>query len=200
MVRKNGILTVKKRCRSGKEVKLPIFFSFRERREGELIKIGELSPPGVESALLKVREFVIKEPLTGLLIKAAVLGGKGELSVELLPEKRVENRAHNRFAFCPEEFGEFTLLKDGAPVGRAEIADISLSGLRLNVEGGGKIKPGEPLLVTQGTKVIELLPIRVLKEGSSITVGGRILNSNFCLIKFVIDKYIKVVGELLKTP
>lgn len=200
MVRRDGILYVDFRCSDGKTVKVPVFFSFRPEgeEEGRLVA-SRFLPPGIEKHLSQREFFILKDFHGSVLVKARLKGevSPGRYLLELLEEKMVESRIYDRFNFCPEEFGEFELRRDSEVIGRVRIADISLSGVKLVLAKEFKVKEGELLLLTQGTKIMNLQVVRLAREREGVIIGARILSTNFNLVNFIIGHYVALVKELL---
>jgi len=200
MFRRDGILYIDLKCEDGGRVRIPVFFSFKaEEENGNLLVASRFLPPGIERHLLS-RDFLVLKDFEGsVLIKARLREElpEGKYLLELLEEELVDNRVYDRFNFCPEEFGEFELRRDSSVVGRVRIADISLLGVKLLLKSKVKLVPGELLLLTQGTKIMNIQVVRVVEGRRAVEVGAKILSTNFNLINFIIGHYVRLVKELL---
>ena len=201
MLRRDGILYTDFKCKDGRTIKVPIFFSFKaegQDREGELVA-SKFLPPGIEKHLFQKEFFLLKDFLGSVLIRARLKGelSPGKYSIELLEEKTVENRVYDRFNFCPEEFGEFELKRDSVSLGKVRIADISLSGVKLILSSKVALEEGELLLMVQRTKVMNIQVVRIVHEKEAVIVGARILSTNFNLVHFINEHYVRLVKELL---
>jgi len=196
--RKSGILYYESRCKGGRKVKTPLFFSFRLKEEEEELLAFSFSPPDIIK-LLKGREFLLMEDEFGSRLKKAraVKIKEDSCTVKLLSETIEEKRIYDRFSFCPEKLGEFNVKKDNEDVAKVTLLDLSLLGVKFSLKGHVKVKPGDYLVMNQGTRIFNLRVLRVSREKGELIVGAKILKSNFNLIGFIIDKYVKVVKELI---
>jgi len=199
MDRRDGVFYAKRRCGDGRIIALPLLFSFKEEKfPGGKIRGYSFSPPGVLELLKESSPFLLKDSFKKCLVKARVVeAGKDWALIEITGEQFKDKRLFDRFSFCPEEFGEFEVRKRGERVGRGFIVDLSLTGVKVELEGKVRAERGELLTLTRGTKVIEVKVVRSSEEGGKRVIGGKITSSNFCVVKMIIESYTKVVKEFL---
>ncbi|ADU96129.1 PilZ domain-containing protein [Thermovibrio ammonificans] len=201
--RSDGVVYYKVRCPGGREITVPILFSFKGEESEEGVVATSFSPPGIVEILKKRQFFLIKENSRRrtVLVKGKVKWCKGNSCLFQLDEEVIEEkRFYERFVFCPEELGEFELhLKNGERI-PVKVLDISMSGIKLLVERyGEKVSAGETLLLTQETRFLTVKVVRVEREKRGAVVGCKIVNTNFNLIGFIINRYIERVAQILES-
>ncbi len=203
-MRYDGILFEKVKCSRFKDaMELPLLFSFNVRKlsESELEAYNFL-PPGVEK-LLPGREFFILEPFNGgrfNIVKAYAKQIKGGVCVVAVDGNAVrDRRLFERFSFCPEEVGEFTLQSNSATITSVFILDMSLKGVKLFLKGQrkGAVKEGELLTLIQERKVLTVKVLWEEERREGLMVGGQILKANFNIMKFIMHNYVSHVKRLL---
>ncbi len=203
-MRHDGILFERIKCSQFKEtLELPVLFSFKARKisEKEIVAYSFL-PPGMEK-LLEGREFLILESFNGgrfNIVKAFAQELKdSECRIVIEEEASRDRRLFERFSFCPEELGEFTLQRKDRVIRQVYIVDMSLKGVRLLLKGQkrGAVEKGELLTLIQGRGV---LTIRILWDEETrdgLLLGCDIVKANFNVMKFIMDHYVRHVKELM---
>ncbi len=203
-MRYDGIIFERVKCSKFKNfLELPLLFSFKVRKisESELEAYSFL-PPGVEN-LLSEREFFILEPFNGgrfNIVKAYAKEVKNGKCLIVVDDEAVrDRRLFERFSFCPEEVGEFTLQSGSTTLKHVFILDMSLKGVKLLLRGQkrGVVKEGEFLTLIQDRKV---MTVKVLWEEESkegLLVGCQIVKTNFNVMKFIMHYYVNHVKRLL---
>ena len=198
MIRRDGISYVEEKCEDGRVIKLPLFFSFNvEEEEGNRLIVSKFLPPGIEKLLLNSNFYVFKDFEASVLIEAQLKSLEGKFIIELIKESFEDKRGYKRLMFCPEELGEFNLWREGSIVSHVKVLDVSLSGIRILLDKRLDLSRGELLILTQGTKILNVQVVRVSEEDDHITVGARIFSANFNLMDFLNQHYVKAVKKLL---
>ncbi|SMP15746.1 hypothetical protein SAMN06265339_1412 [Desulfurobacterium pacificum] len=208
--RYDGIYYYPFRCKgSVNSVNIPIFFSFRVKHiENNSIIADRFSPPGVESVLSGKEIFLLKEITDNgdiILLKATVIEfSKGKAKIEVnTKEKFKENRSFDRYSFCPEHLGPFEILSTRKErLGDAYINNLSLSGAELFTLTipSSLINVGDTLLISQDNRMIKLQVLRKRENEARhiLFFAGKIIETNFNLMSYLIHNYIKVVKAILK--
>ncbi len=203
-MRYDGIIFDKVKCSKFKSfLELPLLFSFKVRKisENELEAYNFL-PPGIEN-LLSEREFFILELFNGgrfNIVKAYAKEVKdGKCLIIVGDEVIRDRRLFERFSFCPEEVGEFTLQSGSTTLKHIFILDMSLKGVKLLLRGQkrGVIKKGEFLTLIQERKVLTVKVLWEEEKREGLVVGGQILKANFNVMKFIMRNYVSHVKRLL---
>ncbi|RKQ61793.1 hypothetical protein C7457_1240 [Thermovibrio guaymasensis] len=198
MTRKDGISYIEEKCEDGRIINLPLFFSFHvEEEEGNRLIVSRFLPPGIEKHLLNSKFYVLKDFEGSVLIEAQLKISNGKFILELLKETFEEKRVSKRLMFCPEDLGEFELWREGAIVSHVKVLDISLSGIRILVNKRLDLSLGELLILTQGTKIMNIQVIRVSEKDDYLEVGAKIFSTNFNLITFLSQHYVETVKKFL---
>ncbi len=209
--RYDGIFYLPHKCAGGiNEVLIPIFFSFRAKRveDENLVVADRFSPPGVEDIVLGKEIFLLREITTAgevVLVKSSIeRDNEGNILVKVNPKERIlENRSFDRYAFCPEELGEFQVFKDEKeePIGSAYITDISLSGAEFfsSTVPFSSINVGDVIVVKQKVKQmkLELVRKRENKARHVIYFAGKIVETNFNLMNYLMTNYVRVIKNIL---
>jgi len=203
-MRHDGILFERIRCSKFQDaLELPILFSFKARKlsEKEMLAYSFL-PPRIEK-FLEGKEFLILEPFNGgrfNIVKAYAQELKGgECRIVIEGDSSRDRRLFERFSFCPEEIGEFTLQRGEKKLRHVYIFDISLKGIKLLLRGQkkGSVKRGELLTLTQGKRVITVRVLWSDERVDGLLVGCEIVKANFNVMKFIMEHYVKHVKEIL---
>ena len=157
MIRRDGISYVEEKCEDGRVIKLPLFFSFNvEEEEGNRLIVSKFLPPGIEKLLLNSNFYVFKDFEASVLIEAQLKSLEGKFIIELIKESFEDKRGYKRLMFCPEELGEFNLWREGSIVSHVKVLDVSLSGIRILLDKRLDLSRGELLILTQGTKILNV--------------------------------------------
>ncbi|TCK03996.1 hypothetical protein [Phorcysia thermohydrogeniphila] len=205
--RYEGICYFRRFCNSRllPHINIPLFFSFRVVKvDGSALYADRFSPPGIVELLLDKEAFLTKNVLDNgkvVLVKSLIEKKIDSSTVLLrLGEEVCENRRlFDRYVFCPEKLGAFELSSENAPLGKAYIVNVSLSGVEFVSPSADTctILPGLILNASQGNKRLRVKVLRVKTEPGKVFIAGEILNTTFNLMDFIIDNYVKLVGEIL---
>ncbi|RUM42881.1 MAG: hypothetical protein DSY35_04565 [Desulfurobacterium sp.] len=186
-------------------VDIPLFFSFRVLKvEGDTVYADRFSPPTIVELLLEREAFLTKNVLEGekvILVRSFIEKKLDDSTVLLrLGEEVCENRRlFDRYVFCPEKLGEFELSSEKTLFGKAYIVNVSLTGVEFVSPSAdaSAILPGTILNASQGNRRLRVKALRLKTEPGKVFIAGEILKTTFNLMDFIIDNYVKLVGEIL---
>ncbi len=186
------------------EVYVPVFFSFEVFEvEGDSVVVGSFLPPGIEGILRKrefffIKEFIDEEHVVINRSRLEEIEDSGRFRIHLEEITVEERRLFDRFYFCPEMLGKWNINVHSEELG-SYVVDVSLKGIRFLVpeEDTSSIPLTAPIVARKQGKVIEFQPCRVTSVPEGCLLAGNIRYTNFNLVRYVVDNYVKMVKGII---
>ncbi len=186
------------------EIYVPVYFSFEVFDiQDDSAVVGNFLPPGVEFLLKNkkfffVKEFIDDENVRVIESRLEKIESGGGFKICLEETVIRERRLFDRFFFCPEMLGKW---KFGGFEREAEayIVDISLKGVRFFIPNvsASDIHETFPFIMRKGSKIIELSLVRVTPAAFGCFLAGQISYTNFNIVRFIINNYVKLLKNIL---
>jgi len=197
-MRLGGIVYVKVKCPfvHGK-IDVPILFSCSGEKAGkDAFRMRDFLPVEVVKVVKKVGNFLIK--FAGRELKRAYVTdilGENEIVSTLSGEVVEEKRLFDRFSFCLGESNEF-LIRDMNL--KSFLVNVSLNGICLFIPKKRlKIAVGDSLVLSRQGEILAIQVKRTRETDGGVLIGGEIKSSNFNVMKFIVNNYVKQVKEIL---
>ncbi len=208
--RYNGIIPIDRYCQVIGNHKFDFLFSFRVidviDEENNKFLISFFNPQLANCILTKYPDFKFyyKKGNKNFLASANVIkNGKAEAEIKINKDLSIpEKRRYNRFKISQFDLPPFSIYSDGKKlIENARILEISLRGLQIFAPEFSFNDENLLEIINEDENInIGLVkPVLVEKNEKGVVIRGEIKKTNINMTKFMIETYIKVAKDIIKT-